>query len=131
VINGNTSSCGCLGQESRIKHGLSQTLEYHREATRQWAKRNPGKVLENAYKRKEYFVLRVPKWLTEEQKVQIDELYREAHHLTNITGQIHHVDHIVPLRGKQVSGLHVPWNLRVTTAEENLRKAHRLLDEIC
>jgi hypothetical protein len=59
VMQGNTSSCGCLGQESRIKHDLSMTLEYHREARRQWAKRNPGKVIENVNKRKKDFVQRV------------------------------------------------------------------------
>ena len=73
VMHGDVSSCGCLGIESRLKHGQSQTREYHREAHKKWAAANPGKVIENAYKRKEYFVLRVPKWLTEEQKVQIDE----------------------------------------------------------
>src|SRR5579859_4153456 len=48
VLSGHTKSCGCFGRESRIKHGKSRTLEYHRVAHRKWAAANPEKVIANA-----------------------------------------------------------------------------------
>jgi hypothetical protein len=63
-----------------------------------------------------------PPWLTKEQKREIAAVYREAIRLSEETGVLHHVDHIVPLRGGTVCGLHVPWNLRAIPAHENQRR---------
>ena len=60
-----------------------------------------------------------PKWLTDEQKQQILDAY-------TFRPRGYHVDHIIPLRGEGVCGLHVPWNLQWITAEENLKKGNKV-----
>jgi 5-methylcytosine-specific restriction endonuclease McrA len=67
-----------------------------------------------------------PTWLTEAQKTEILALYQLREQLSLEKGIIYHVDHIVPLINKDVCGLHVPWNLRVVTEEENLKKGNRV-----
>ena len=68
-----------------------------------------------------------PKWLTPEQKLEIKLKYRLAIELSRRTGVRHAVDHIVPLQGDSVCGLHVPWNLEVITQVDNLKKSNKLL----
>ena len=68
-----------------------------------------------------------PKWLTRKQKDEIKQLYLIAVTMTKTTGERYVVDHIVPLISDEVCGLHVPWNLRVITQEENLKKSNKLL----
>ena len=68
-----------------------------------------------------------PSWLSAEQKLAMRALYLQAQKLTSITGERYAVDHIVPLINDAVCGLHVPWNLRVITREENLAKSNKLV----
>lgn len=63
-----------------------------------------------------------PSWLTQEQKNNMIEMYWLANDLKAVSGQEYHVDHIIPLRGKNICGLHVPWNLQILPADLNLSK---------
>jgi 5-methylcytosine-specific restriction endonuclease McrA len=67
--------------------------------------------------------------LGKEGRDKILEVYREAERLSVVTGVRHHVDHIFPLKGKNFSGLHVPWNLRAIPAKENLKKSNSITAE--
>ena len=66
-----------------------------------------------------------PPWLTKEQLIQIEDFYWLAADLKITTGQEYHVDHIVPVQGKNVCGLHVPWNLQVLPSDINIAKSNK------
>lgn len=68
-----------------------------------------------------------PPWLTKEHLQQIKEFYLLRDELTKKTGIAHHVDHIMPLRGKILCGLHVPWNLQVITEKQNVQKSNKVV----
>lgn len=70
-----------------------------------------------------------PKWLSEKDKERIKDIYLLAEDLQIISGQKYQVDHIIPLRGKTVCGLHVPWNLQILPADINLAKGNKYEDE--
>ncbi len=86
-----------------------------RERTKQWRRENPGrvKILDRA--KKVHIRQRTPAWAD---RKAIAEVYRAC-------PPGYHVDHIVPLRGEAVSGLHIPWNLQYLPADENMKKSNK------
>ena len=80
-----------------------------------WRRANPERVKMHSETRKAAKELRCPSWVD---RRAIRAFYRNC-------PDGHHVDHIIPLRGRLVSGLHVPWNLQYLTSTENLSKGIR------
>jgi len=66
-----------------------------------------------------------PEWLSESDKLGLRHIYKSCKIKTAWTGVRHSVDHIVPIQGDAVCGLHVPWNVRVVTSKDNLAKGNR------
>jgi hypothetical protein len=96
--------------------------EKRKEYAKKYAIKNQAKRTSLERKRQASKLKRTPSWLTDFDKLHIECLYQLAAMRTRESGQVWHVDHVIPLQGKTVSGLHVPSNLRVIPATENLRK---------
>src|ERR1019366_7056 len=67
-----------------------------------------------------------PPWQTKAMVLEIRMLYEKAAELSKTSGTEHNVDHVIPLQGANVSGLHVPWNLQIITAAANSKKNNKV-----
>jgi len=135
-------------KEQRLERGriwYQQNKEKRAKSIRLWREKNKEKVRELdrewGYRHYDYRLaqnavrrarrkLGTPAALTKDQMLWIQWMYRHAKKMTEITGVPHHVDHIHPLKGENFCGLHVPWNLQVIPAEENIKKGNRLWQDV-
>lgn len=86
---------------------------------RAWAVANNGKINAASAKRHAQKLNATPPWLTKSHWEEIRKIYDLAVQ-KSLT-----VDHIIPLQGENVCGLHVPWNLQLLSAEQNFKKGNR------
>lgn len=84
-----------------------------------WFRNNRAKHNFKEAKRRAAKLNATPSWLSSEDWAKIKEIYETC-------PEGYHVDHIIPLQGKEVSGLHVPWNLQHLTADDNLKKGRKV-----
>ena len=114
-------------RETVIAAASTRPQHVKREYQNAWKERNLVWVRADTKNRRRKHRDATPKWLSRSQKAQMREMYKMAITMTQTTGEQYVVDHIVPLRSHEVCGLHVPWNLRVITQEENLKKSNKLV----
>lgn len=113
-----------LGSRLRVARTPEQ-VEQHRAEMR--AERKAAAARAQCSKQRAKRLCRTVPWADAE---KIEEFYRLAAYLTRKTKVKHEVDHIIPLQGALVSGLHVETNLRVITKAENRRKWNRFEVEV-
>lgn len=113
-------------KEAVIERAKTQTPDQKRAYQKAWKDKNMLWVRADTKARRRKHKEAPPPWMTRRQKSEIREMYKIAITMTKTTGEQYVVDHIYPLRSEVVCGLHVPWNLRVITREENLRKSNAL-----
>jgi hypothetical protein len=97
-----------------------------KDNVKKWGKDNPVKILAHTRRQQTKRLMRCPKWLTADDHWIIEQAYDLASLRTKMFGFSWHVDHILPLQGKTVSGLHVPTNLQIIPAMDNIRKGNRV-----
>lgn len=120
-----------LVAQSRKRHleRLKEEDEYRDKVKAQrkkWRENNRAYMCQYSNMRSKRVAQATPSW------VNVESLllkYKERETMSRLTGVTHHVDHRVPIKGKNVCGLHVPWNLRVITAEHNLSKHNKWSSE--
>ena len=108
----------------KLKPYTENQLEGFRERSKVWRKQNPAhrNALKAAYKASKNKA--TPNWLTENHKLDIINMYQLAKELYSLSGDTYEVDHIVPIRGESVCGLHVPWNLQILPTDLNRKKSN-------
>jgi hypothetical protein len=109
----------------RTWENYEKEMENNKYNVQRYASKNPAKVNAKSMKRHTSKMNRTPPWLTAAHFKQIEEMYTRAKIAEDFTGEKYHVDHIIPLQGKTVSGLHVPWNLQLLPAVKNISKGNR------
>ena len=127
--------------KQRRKEDWQNSKAYYQEKNRAYYAKPEAKAKRKVYRQENAALLNhhtairhaqklqaTPPWLTDEDKAEIRAIYAECRRLQEETGIAHNVDHIHPLQGKTVCGLHVPWNLQVLTRSDNCAKHNNLVE---
>lgn len=109
----------------RKNNYYSRNRDRMREGRRGHYNRHKSDYLARYYLRQEHISQATPSWVTKDMLDELKSIYKFSQTLSQSSGIQYHVDHIVPLKGKLVCGLHVPWNLQIIPAEDNLAKGNK------
>lgn len=116
------------------RNKLYQQKDFAKESARKskkaYKKANPEKVTAMTAKRRSQKLQATPKWMTREDFAAIQEWYKLAKELQWLSEEPLQVDHIIPLQGKEVCGLHIAANLQILPASENASKGNKIASSV-
>jgi hypothetical protein len=110
---------------AKARSRYHQKKQWNAERKKTYRAANKHLTNANASKRRAALLQRIPIWQTEFDELKIKCIYSIAAMLSKVNNELWTVDHIIPLQGKIVSGLHVPSNLQVMRARENEAKRNK------
>lgn len=105
----------------RMRKWRNENSEKMIAATVRWQKNNPLKVAMTNIRRRKHIIQRTPSYANQ---LAIEIFYWVSRQLTKTLQTEYQVDHIIPLRGKLISGFHHENNLQVLTKSANCRKSN-------
>ena len=112
-------------ENAKARHRYHQKKQWNAERKKAYRSQHKHLTNANASKRRAALLQRIPIWQTEFDELKIKCIYSVAAMLTKVNNESWTVDHIIPLQGKIVSGLHVPSNLQLMRARENEAKRNK------
>lgn len=119
--------CKRYYQKNKDKHNLlvsnwrNKNLDRFKAYSKQWKRDNKEKVCLSSKIRNKRVKLATPPWAKK------GNIMEEIKKIYSNCKKGFHVDHIVPLKGKNVCGLHLPWNMQIISAKENSKKNNKFL----
>ena len=114
--------CNQCHSEYRNARYKNLTGEIERHQTKEWSSDNRDRKNAHKARRRSAKLKATPEWADQD---AIKVIYAEAQRLQDLLGIEFHIDHIVPLQGELVCGLHVENNLQVIPATLNLKKSNK------
>lgn len=105
-----------------LKKWAEENPKRFQAARKKWFKANRAVMNKHSAAYRAQLSNAAPEWTDWE---AIAAIYADCAKTVSETGVQHNVDHIIPINGKDVCGLHVWWNLRVITESDNCKKGNR------
>lgn len=124
-------------RRAKARQHYADNRERQIELTREYRKKNREQILEKnrarymanpepakaaAEKRRAARIQRTVPWSDDE---KMNEIYRASREISEITGVPHDVDHVMPMQGRGVSGLHHQDNLLIVPRSVNASKSNK------
>ena len=108
----------------QIRRYAKQYYERNKDRLKEYREENRARYDAHCRARQARQYKATPPWACIE---SISLKYKERNAMSALTGIPHHVDHVIPLNGDNVCGLHVQNNLRVIPARDNMRKKNQCI----